>query len=62
MILLALVLPFIAGAPWALLPAATSILLLVLSTYLEDKTLQQELDGYVACTAATRFCLIAALW
>jgi len=32
---------------WGLIPAVISVVLLFIRTYLEDKTLQRELEGYI---------------
>ena len=41
-----LAMPMILGSSWAYLPVFVGILVIVLRTCLEDKTLQEELPGY----------------
>ena len=50
------------GSLWALIPAGVVMLLFVVRTYLEDKTLQNELDGYTEYTKKTRYRLIPFIW
>ena len=50
------------GSWWALLPAAIAVLLLVLRTVWEDRTLQAELAGYAAYAQKVRFRLIPGVW
>jgi protein-S-isoprenylcysteine O-methyltransferase Ste14 len=61
-ILLTLAVAFVLGSAWALIPGVLGGLLLVLRTILEDRTLQQELDGYKAYAAATRYRLLPGVW
>ncbi|MCB9641527.1 MAG: isoprenylcysteine carboxylmethyltransferase family protein [Myxococcales bacterium] len=55
-------LPLLLGAYWAYIPSALLIVLLFYRTALEDKTLQQELDGYTAYTQRVRSRLIPGIW
>jgi protein-S-isoprenylcysteine O-methyltransferase Ste14 len=50
------------GSAWALLPAALIIVLIVIRTMLEDKTLQKELPGYKAYTEKVKYRLIPGIW
>jgi protein-S-isoprenylcysteine O-methyltransferase Ste14 len=50
------------GSLWALIPAAVASAVLVVRTYLEDQTLQQELTGYTDYTGRVRYRLIPGLW
>jgi len=50
------------GSLYALIPAALTIVLLIIRTYLEDITLQRELPGYLEYTKKTRFRLIPGVW
>lgn len=50
------------GSLWALVPAAVTIILLAIRTYLEDTTLQRELPGYAEYATDTRFRLLPGLW
>jgi protein-S-isoprenylcysteine O-methyltransferase Ste14 len=61
-ILLILCLPLALGSFYALIPAALIILLFILRTFLEDKTLQAELPGYKEYAARVRYKLIPGIW
>lgn len=50
------------GSVWALIPAGLTILLIFIRTYLEDKTLQNELDGYMDYTKKVKYRLIPGIW
>lgn len=50
------------GSWWALIPAAVIIVVFVIRTELEDKTLQAGLPGYVEYTQHTRYRLIPGVW
>jgi protein-S-isoprenylcysteine O-methyltransferase Ste14 len=54
--------PFMLGTLWAVIPAALTIIGLVIRTSLEDQTLQNELDGYQAYSQQTRFRLVPGIW
>jgi len=54
--------PLLLGSLWIYIPAVISITLFVLRTYLEDKTLQEELPGYQAYALKVRYRLIPGLW
>ena len=51
-----------AAATLALVPAALSVLLLVVRTHLEDATLTEKLIGYDAYRRQTRFRLLPGVW
>jgi protein-S-isoprenylcysteine O-methyltransferase Ste14 len=57
-----LVIPLVLGSWWTFLPALLTIVLLILRTRLEDRTLQAELPGYRAYAAAVRRRLIPGIW
>lgn len=57
-----LVTPLILDSRWAFLPAVVTIAVWVLRTALEDRTLQCELDGYVAYAQRVRYKLLPLLW
>lgn len=61
-ILAQLATPFLLGSPWALIPSVASAALYVLRTYLEDKTLVEELPGYQAYVQRTRYRLVPGVW
>ena len=46
------------GSLWALIPAAVALIITVIRTALEDKTLQEELPGYREYTQRVRYRLI----
>lgn len=50
------------GSGWALVPAAGFMVLLVIRTALEDRTLRSGLPGYREYAARTRYRLIPGLW
>jgi protein-S-isoprenylcysteine O-methyltransferase Ste14 len=50
------------GSLWALIPAALSALAFVVRTALEDKMLQQELDGYADYARQVRYRLLPGIW
>ena len=54
--------PLLLGSWWAVIPGATASLLFVLRTYLEDKTLQEELPGYISYTQEVKFRMIPGIW
>ncbi|HEX7976337.1 MAG TPA: isoprenylcysteine carboxylmethyltransferase family protein [Anaerolineales bacterium] len=62
MIISTLCLPFFLGAWWALVPAISSNATFVVRTALEDRTLQQELPGYVEYTGRVRYRLLPGVW
>jgi protein-S-isoprenylcysteine O-methyltransferase Ste14 len=54
--------PLLFGSLWSIIPVSISIILLLTRTYLEDKTLKNELKGYTEYTLKTRYRLIPYLW
>jgi protein-S-isoprenylcysteine O-methyltransferase Ste14 len=54
--------PLLFCSLWSIIPVFISIILLVTRTYLEDKTLKNELYGYSEYTHKTRYRLIPYLW
>lgn len=61
-ILYSLTIPFTIGSILSFIPVGIYILLFVLRTWLEDNTLQQELDGYREYAKKTRFRLFPRIW
>jgi protein-S-isoprenylcysteine O-methyltransferase Ste14 len=57
-----LVFPLLLGSLWSIIPVILSISILVIRTYLEDKTLINELNGYQEYTHKTTFKLIPKVW
>ena len=54
--------PLLLGSAWAFVPAAVCVIVLVIRTALEDRTLRAELDGYEAFTQRTRYRLLPGIW
>jgi len=54
--------PLALGSLWALVPGALAACLFVLRTVLEDRTLQQELDGYRDYSGQVRYRLLPGVW
>ena len=50
------------GSFWALIPAGFVALVLVVRTTLEDRTLQNELEGYKEYASRVRYRLIPGIW
>lgn len=54
--------PLALGSLWGVIPALITVGVIILRTYLEDKTLVDELDGYQAYTHQVHFRIIPGLW
>jgi len=54
--------PFVLGSPWALIPAVIASGITVLRTWLEDRTLTDELSGYHEYAHRIRYRLVPGLW
>lgn len=54
--------PLLLGSWWAFIPAILTILAFTLRTGLEDKTLQEELEGYSDYAKQVRYRLIPGIW
>jgi protein-S-isoprenylcysteine O-methyltransferase Ste14 len=61
-ILFYLITPLVLNSMWAFIPMLISVFTTVIRTALEDKTLQNELDGYLEYTQKTRYRLIPLVW
>jgi protein-S-isoprenylcysteine O-methyltransferase Ste14 len=61
-ILYELAVPLLLASWWALLLSSLSAALLILRTYLEDRTLQTELPGYVDYSRKVAYRLLPGLW
>lgn len=57
-----LAIPLITTSFWSIIPTLIAISLLVIRTSLEDKTLREELEGYVEYSKKTRYKLIPLIW
>jgi protein-S-isoprenylcysteine O-methyltransferase Ste14 len=54
--------PFLLVSTWAFVPALITVVLLVIRTALEDRTLLEELPGYDEYASRVRFRLIPGVW
>jgi protein-S-isoprenylcysteine O-methyltransferase Ste14 len=54
--------PIMLGSLWAFLPAGFVVGLIIVRTFLEDKTLQAELDGYREYSREVKFRLLPGVW
>lgn len=54
--------PLLFGSLWSILPAGFLVLIHVTRTYMEDKTLREELKGYLEYTFNTRYKIIPYVW
>lgn len=52
----------ILGSLWAMIPGGLWVISIIIRTYMEDITLQKELDGYKEYTKKTRYRLIPGIW
>ena len=60
--ILLLALPAALGSLYTLIPAAFTVVFMIVRTSLEDKTLHRELEGYVAYAQRTKYRLIPGIW
>lgn len=54
--------PVILSSLWAFIPAGLAICLMLVRTALEDRTLQEELDGYKDYTKRVSYRLLPGIW
>ncbi len=54
--------PLALGSLWALVPAMLTMVVIFLRTYLEDKTLKDELHGYQEYAAEVHYRLAPGIW
>lgn len=54
--------PLFLDSPWAFLPALFITIVLIVRTNLEDRTLQDELEGYRDYATRVRFRLLPGVW
>lgn len=57
-----LMIPILLGSLWALIPCGLVVLLTIIRTALEDRTLRQELPGYAEYTQQVRYRLLPGVW
>ncbi len=61
-ILFAFSIPLIIGSVLTFIPVAIYWVLMIIRTWLEDKTLQRDLEGYLEYAKQTRFRLFPGIW
>ena len=61
-IVASLMIPILLGSLWALIPCGLVVLLTVIRTGLEDRTLREELDGYKEYAQRVRYRLLPGIW
>jgi protein-S-isoprenylcysteine O-methyltransferase Ste14 len=54
--------PLLFGSLWSIIPVGLLIILHLTRTYLEDKTLKEELNGYLEYSFNTRYKIIPNVW
>jgi protein-S-isoprenylcysteine O-methyltransferase Ste14 len=54
--------PLLLGSLWAYISVGVYVIVVLIRTSLEDRTLQEELDGYQAYTQAVRYRLVPGIW
>lgn len=54
--------PFLLGSLWALIPGITAMVLMIIRTSLEDRTLQDELTGYQDYVQKVCYRLVPSIW
>jgi protein-S-isoprenylcysteine O-methyltransferase Ste14 len=54
--------PLLLGSLWALIPAVLAVCLIIIRTALEDRTLQEELEGYHDYAERVRYRLLPGVW
>lgn len=54
--------PLLIGSLWSIIPTVILILLFIIRTNLEDKTLRNELEGYSEYCGKTRFKVVPWVW
>jgi protein-S-isoprenylcysteine O-methyltransferase Ste14 len=54
--------PLLFGSLWSIIPISLSVILLIIRTYLEDKTLINELKGYLEYSYNTQYKIIPFVW
>ena len=54
--------PFLLGSLWAIIPGGVAVLVMIVRTALEDRTLQAELPGYEEYAERVRYRLLPGVW
>jgi protein-S-isoprenylcysteine O-methyltransferase Ste14 len=57
-----LAIPLLLGSLWAFIPIGLTVIVYILRTALEDRTLRAELDGYKDYAARVRYRLLPGVW
>lgn len=60
--ILLLALPVALGSLYAIIPAAVTVIFTIIRTFLEDKTLHRELEGYAEYAQRTKYRLLPGIW
>jgi len=55
-------LPFALASYWAIIPAIATNIIAVIRTFLEDRTLGRELEGYTTYVARVKYRLLPGIW
>ena len=61
-ILFAISIPLMIGSVFAFIPVGIYVFLMIIRTWLEDKTLQEELEGYSEYASQVRYRLFPGIW
>ncbi len=61
-ILMEIAAPMILGSWWALIPSGAFVIVLIVRTALEDRTLRQSLPGYTDYARQVKYRLIPGIW
>ena len=61
-IIQSLAVPLLLGSLWSLVPGGLAVLLMIIRTALEDRTLREELDGYKEYARRVRYRLLPGVW
>jgi len=61
-ILYAISIPLIIGSVYTFIPAGIYVLLMIIRTLFEDRTLKRELNGYSEYAERTRYRLLPWIW
>jgi protein-S-isoprenylcysteine O-methyltransferase Ste14 len=56
------VVPLVLDSLWAFIPAALTVVIILVRTAAEDRTLREELPGYEAYAQQTRYRLLPGVW
>jgi protein-S-isoprenylcysteine O-methyltransferase Ste14 len=54
--------PLLMGSQWSIIPAGVLILLVLIRTCLEDRTLLKELNGYAEYAKKTKYRILPMIW